>query len=370
MRLAHCFVVILIVSVSGVATANSAPFADAGLDQQVERGTTVYLDAGGARDPDGTIAAYRWRIEAPNGTTFAPECLSCVRTSFVPSQTGRYDVTVTVTDDDGARRSDTLYVRVDRATPPSVDVSGPSTLATGSSGTFEASVAAGDAPLLALVWYVDGAVRERATLDGESATHTLDVSFSNAGEHTVSVLVTDREGRQGSDNTSVVARRVTSGWDFPGSVGGADFLQYDDFENPSTVTITDEDADGIEFWTDNRGMQKWITEDGLTKLMKKGGDKETKPDGSVIYTFKGVAVEEIIGSVDRYDGIGSTWRLDEQISGEDPDVNNGDGKETSDNEDSTDRTSVSIPKGDNQEDEKPVERNEETRRHTNPIRLV
>ena len=46
---------VLVVGLSGVAAANSGPLADAGLDQEVESGTTVRLDATGPPHPDGSI---------------------------------------------------------------------------------------------------------------------------------------------------------------------------------------------------------------------------------------------------------------------------------------------------------------------------
>lgn len=95
-----------------VAGKNEPPLVDAGLDQNVRRGTTVYLDGGGAVDPDGEIVAYEWRIETPRGEQSVPEDPNAETTRFVPDEVGRYRVTLTVTDGDGATESDTLYVDV------------------------------------------------------------------------------------------------------------------------------------------------------------------------------------------------------------------------------------------------------------------
>lgn len=104
---------------TGTAAGNEPPLADAGLDQQVDPGTTVLVDATGSRDPDGTVAEYAWRIEAPNGSTVLPACPDCARTRFTPRRTGTYEVDLTVTDDAGASSTDRLYVTVRRgeATP-------------------------------------------------------------------------------------------------------------------------------------------------------------------------------------------------------------------------------------------------------------
>ncbi|WP_254544273.1 PKD domain-containing protein [Halomarina pelagica] len=99
------------------------PLADAGLDQRVERGATVILDATGSRDPGGHIDRYEWAIRTPSNRSVEPRDPTDPRTTFVASETGRYEVTVTVTDDDGNDASDTLYVYVSEApsappTPP------------------------------------------------------------------------------------------------------------------------------------------------------------------------------------------------------------------------------------------------------------
>lgn len=120
-------VVLALQTPAAAAVDNEAPLADAGLDQHVQRGATVLLDATGSRDPDGEIASYEWVIEAPDGTRMQPACATCPRTNFVAGQVGRYDVTVRVTDDDGAVRTDTLYVYVEgeREVPSDRDHSPP-----------------------------------------------------------------------------------------------------------------------------------------------------------------------------------------------------------------------------------------------------
>lgn len=103
-------------TVAGVHAGNEAPLADAGLDQRVELGTTVLLDATGSRDPDGELTSVEWRIETPEGGIVVPQCPTCGRTQFLPTRVGTYVVTVTVTDDDGVRSSDTLFVTVEGTT--------------------------------------------------------------------------------------------------------------------------------------------------------------------------------------------------------------------------------------------------------------
>jgi len=96
----------------GAVAADQPPLASAGLDQEARANTTVYLDAGGSVDPDGSIEQYEWIIETPDGNTTTPDCATCAKTTFVPEQTGQYNATVQVRGADGLSRSDTLYVTV------------------------------------------------------------------------------------------------------------------------------------------------------------------------------------------------------------------------------------------------------------------
>lgn len=101
----------------GSAVDNEAPLADAGLDQSVSEGSIVYLDGGGALDPDGSIVEYSWSIQTPRGSSMEPTNPHAELTRFVANSAGRYSVTLTVTDDDGSTKSDTLYVDVTDSSP-------------------------------------------------------------------------------------------------------------------------------------------------------------------------------------------------------------------------------------------------------------
>jgi hypothetical protein len=216
--------VVLAVLCVGVASANTAPLPDAGLDQQVDSGTTVYLDAGGSTDPDGTVVDYAWSITGPNGSSVSPACPSCTRTRFVPTRPGEYEATVAVTDDDGATRNDTLYVTVAASNPPTVDVSGPGSILAGDPRTYTAEASAGDASLSTVTWRVDGTHHTHTRVDGESATvtHTFDLP---PGNHTVTARVIAADGLRDTARLAVDAADEES---VPTGDGGTgDVVRYD-----------------------------------------------------------------------------------------------------------------------------------------------
>ncbi len=235
----------------GVASANTPPLADAGLDQQVEENTTVYLDAGGSTDPDGNVTGYEWSITAPNGTELTPDCESCARTEFVPERTGQYNATVAVTDDDGATREDTLYVDVETATPPSVTVSGPDAVIAGDAQTYTADASAGGDDLSTITWRVDGSHRAHVAASGDAETVTREFSFEK-GEHTVTVVVIDDSGKRESDEMTVEAVEPVGVGDGGGGGGGGG----------DTVLVADQENDEFDSNPDsiieyNTNTNKW-----------------------------------------------------------------------------------------------------------------
>lgn len=209
--------ILLLGLLAGVAGAADGPLADAGLDQSVTQGATVYLDAGGSTAPDGEITSYEWTIERPNGTETTPGCSNCVCTSFVADQAGTYAVTVEVTDGDGVTDRDTLYVEVSAREMPEATLEGPTTLTVGEAGTFSIDSQAGDSPLSSYAWTVGGESRDTNTWASEPTTQ---ITFAAPGEYTIAATVTDAAGYEARvEQTVFVEPNETDGETVSG-VGG------------------------------------------------------------------------------------------------------------------------------------------------------
>ena len=198
-----------LLAAGGVAVADEPPVANAGLDQTVERNTTVYLDAGGSYDTDGAVTSHRWSIVAPNGTAFEPDCDTCERTRFRVTQTGQYNATLTVTDGTGMQTSDTAYITAEEPAPPELQLAGPESLFVGNDGTARATVATGDDPVSRLVWSVDGSEAGTGELTGPG-TRERSISFTEAGTHTLTAAVTDVLGRTTTDTHTVEVVEASS----------------------------------------------------------------------------------------------------------------------------------------------------------------
>lgn len=236
---------VVLVLFGGIAAADGEPpMADAGLDQNVSQGTTVYLDGGGSYDPDGGSLDYEWEITTPSGDATMPLDPNAETTSFEASQLGEYTVTLTVTDDAGRTSSDTLYVRVHEGDPPDVTLAASDeTVVIGETVTFEADVGRGDAPIDGLRWYVDGD-RVRTVSDPGSGA-SLERTVDRLGERDVAVVVEDAAGVTVSDSVAVAAEEPTEeaasdppgGW-YGGDAGDAEPV----IDGPQTVTGEDLDA--------------------------------------------------------------------------------------------------------------------------------
>jgi len=190
-------------SSSPPAASNEPPVASAGLDQEVTVNDTVYLDATGSIDPDGSIASYRWEIEAPDGSIVTPDCTTCGRTRFVADANGQYNVTVTVTDDDGASRSDTLYVDATDRETLDVTLSGQDSVVSGYTATYVASITAGETTPSRIEWYHNGTLVHAEPLDESTNESEIEITFGDTGTDEVSVRVQNRLGLSVSESQSV-----------------------------------------------------------------------------------------------------------------------------------------------------------------------
>lgn len=81
------------------SSGNTAPVADAGVDQSVSTGTTVELDASGSSDADGDSLSYSWSaISTPTGSIAVLDSLVSATPTFTADLDGTYSFEVAVSD--------------------------------------------------------------------------------------------------------------------------------------------------------------------------------------------------------------------------------------------------------------------------------
>ncbi|NLV09751.1 PKD domain-containing protein [Halomicrobium mukohataei] len=273
MRRLHSLVVLLglltALAIPVSAAGNAPPTAAAGLDQTVTSGTTVYLDGANSHDPDGRIQTVEWSIRDPNGATVAPSCRNCLQPTFTPNVTGRWSVTVTVTDDDGATATDTLYVTVEEARGPTLTLDGPDRVVPDESTPFVVEATSDGAPLRSVSLYHDDTRVNSTTVDGTTTLTTLTHTFSETGSTELLAAVTDEAGYVNTttitvDPTTASAARVGDRCDegerrvyMGGSIGSmcsSTALIYETRNDVTMVVPTGgASQDGIQLYNDEQG---------------------------------------------------------------------------------------------------------------------
>ncbi len=155
---------------------------------------SVAFDGRAASDSDGTIVSYRWAF-GDGATTDGPTA------SHAYAAEGIHEVTLTVTDDDGATSTarHSVQVRLANQAPTASFTVAPTDPAVGATVTFDASASAdADGQLASWSW----AFGDGASSGGRVATHV----FASPGTFTVALTVTDGGGATASARSPVTVR--------------------------------------------------------------------------------------------------------------------------------------------------------------------
>ena len=170
-----------------IVRVNRPPVADAGGDRVVSPNTYIKLDASGSTDPDGDSLSYLWE-EA--GTE-----LSTKRSFSKIFDTGKHEITLTVTDTFGDDDTDTVEVVVNRA--PHADAGPDQTVPEGTLIHFDASNSSDpDGDPLSYLWKEDGG----SILN---SAPSFDTSALPCGTHNILLEVTDTYGASATDRVVI-----------------------------------------------------------------------------------------------------------------------------------------------------------------------
>lgn len=101
-----------------IDTKNSKPVADAGPDQTVATGDTVYLNGSASRDPDGDQLQYKWTLqEAPADSLTELKFADSATPFFIATKAGRYVVHLIVSDGKLDSEADLVIVSTRNSAP-------------------------------------------------------------------------------------------------------------------------------------------------------------------------------------------------------------------------------------------------------------
>lgn len=255
---------------------NQAPSAAFSVDPASPAvGADVTFDASNSEDPDGELADYEWVVDG--------ETLSGETATHAFDAAGDYDVTLTVTDDDGATDSVTQTVTVSEAAP---DPSEPSTAmslspaaaelmagdthdfdvvvedADGGVGAYNVTVSVDD-PSVATIGAATIADDPQSSTvefadDNSSVTFTAEqLNTDDTGEVTIGTVTTEAE----ASGTTGLSLAVTALGDEAGisydigDVSGATLTVTDDDDDDSSDDDSS-DEDGTDDGTDDQDGEK------------------------------------------------------------------------------------------------------------------
>lgn len=184
-----------------VKPLNAAPVADAGPAISAGLSQNVTLTSH-STEPDagrgGQIVKYKWRqLKKPGDPKVKLLDAKSAHASFVaPAAPAQLEFELAVTDNDGAKATDTVVVTVAAVQPLTAALSiDKKTLAPGGTATAKATaIAGGKGPYTVAFNWGDGSANEQQALaDGvvaKSAGHV----YANAGQYNLTITVTDQNG--------------------------------------------------------------------------------------------------------------------------------------------------------------------------------
>lgn len=89
---------------------NGTPVANAGPNQTVAVGETVYLDGSDSSDPDGDPLQFAWTLSRPGGSSAALNSTTTATPRFTADVAGTYSVSLTVSDGTSSSTEDTVTI--------------------------------------------------------------------------------------------------------------------------------------------------------------------------------------------------------------------------------------------------------------------
>lgn len=180
-----------------IGAGNQSPTADPQGPYTGSVGTAVAFDGSGSSDSDGTIASYLWDFgdgTSGNGAT----------TTHTYTAQGTYNLSLTVTDNDGAVDSASTSVTIDPANQaPTANAGGPYSGMAGDTIVFDGTGSSDpDGTISSYAWdFGDG-----ASGSGATPSHV----YASAGSYNVSLTVSDDGGLSHTDTTSVTIGSVAN----------------------------------------------------------------------------------------------------------------------------------------------------------------
>jgi len=211
---------------AATSPSNQLPVANAGADQTIQLPTSTVSLTGSGTDADGTIASYAWAKQSgPTGATIATP--TTANTNVTGLTQGVYIFTCTVTDNQGAKVTDSIQVTVNASTTPAnqlpvVNAGTDQTIQLPTSTVSLAGTATdADGTIASYAWTKQSGPAI-GTMSTPSAV-TTNITGLVQGVYVFTLTVTDNQGGKTSDNIQVTVNAAAPANKPPVANAGADF---------------------------------------------------------------------------------------------------------------------------------------------------
>ena len=272
-----------------ITVNNLAPIIDPWDDETATEGDTVELAA--SFSDRGILDTHTIAWDFGDGNTTS----DTLTPSHVYTDDGVYEVTLTVTDNDGASTSSSINVTVNNAAPAITSLTGDTQINEGDRANFSASATDPGSDELSYTWDFG---------DGETATGTdVTHAFAQNGNYTVIATVTDDDGAFTNSTLEVVVNNVAPVIE---SLTGDTEVNEGDVANFSAAAT---DAGNDE----------------LTYTWDFGDGSETVTGRDVAHTFADNGDYTVTLTVTDSDGASTSQALDVAVSNIAPTITNADG---------------------------------------------
>ncbi|WP_299490262.1 PKD domain-containing protein, partial [Acaryochloris sp. IP29b_bin.137] len=291
---------------------NVAPNVDAGVDQTIDEGTALNFN-GIITDP-GLLDTQTVEWAFGDGATSGS-----LTPTHIFNDDGIYTVSLTATDNDGATTTDTLTVTVRNIAPTITHLTGDTSINEGDTATFTAFATDPGDDTLTYTWdFGDGS----PVRTGDSVDHT----FTNNGEYTVTLTVSDEDGGSSSETLTVtvanIAPTVTLGPDQTINEGETLALSgaYTDPGSLDTHTVEWTLGDGTTI-TDTLTPTHIYQADGIYSVTLTVTDSDgAAASASIMVTVRNVAptITDLTGPLNLSEGETATFTATATDPGHDP----------------------------------------------------
>ncbi len=193
-----------------------------------------------ATDQDGTVTTYEWDLDGDG--VFERNTGSSSITTYRYDSAGTYNVAVRVSDDAGAKATDTVKITVTENSAPTVNLT-----ADPQSGTapltvyLEAKATDKNGSITKYAWDFDG----DGQFDNEGTDSTANYTFSSEGTYKVTVKVYDNDGLSATDSVSISVTSVSNDTDQDGISNSTEGTVDTDGDGTPDYQDTDSDNDGV-----------------------------------------------------------------------------------------------------------------------------